>query len=72
MKNIKIVKEPYVNDGNFKTLNGDSISYSHLCVDVQVGDSICTLKKSLKGLEKDYVKGLIEADRLISDFEESE
>ena len=45
MTNIKIVKEPYVNDGNFKTLNGDSISYSHLCVDVQVGDSICTLKK---------------------------
>lgn len=67
-KNVKIISEPYVYDGDFKTLNGDSISYSHLCVDVSVGDTTLKLKRSLKGLEKEYVKSLIEQDKFDNDF----
>lgn len=68
MKNIKVVSDPYINDGDFKTLSGDTISYSHLCIDVQVGSQVLKLKRSLKGLEKEYVKGLIEQDKVDPDF----
>lgn len=67
-KNVKIISEPYLYNGEFKTLNGDSISYSHLCVDLQVGDTTLKLKRTLKGLEKDYVKSLLESDKSDIDF----
>ena len=56
MKNITIVKTPYVYENAFKNDNGDLIEYAQLAVDVKVGDTICRLTKSLKGFEKEYIK----------------
>lgn len=62
MKNIAIVKSPYVYENAFKNDNGDVIEYAKLAVDVKVGDTTCRLTKSLKGFEKEYIKSLISVD----------
>ena len=67
MKNITIVKTPYVYENAFKNDNGDLIEYAQLAVDVKVGDTICRLTKSLKGFEKEYIKSLISADNAFNE-----
>lgn len=67
MKNIKIVKTPYIYENAFKNDNGDLVNYAQLRVDVQIGDTIKSLTYKLKGFEVEYIKSLISADNAFSD-----
>lgn len=64
---IKIVKTPYIYENAFKNDNGDVIEYAQLAVDVQIGDTVCRLTKSLRGFEKEYVKDQISAESAFSE-----
>lgn len=64
---IKIVKTPYIYENAFKNDNGDVIEYAQLAVDVQIGDTVCRLTKSLRGFEKEYVKDQISAENAFSE-----
>lgn len=48
--------EPYIYEGEFENENGQKIKYFQLVVDVQAGDTKIRLARSLKGLEKEYIK----------------
>lgn len=48
--------EPYIYEGEFENENGQKIKYYQLVVDVQAGDTKIRLARSLKGLEKEYIK----------------
>lgn len=67
MKNIEIIKTPYIYENAFKNDNGDLIEYAQLSVDVKVGDTTCRLSKPLRGFEKEYIKSLISADNVFNE-----
>lgn len=67
MKNIQIVKTPYVYENTFKNDNGDLINYSQLRVDVKVGEKKVHLTYKLKDIEAEYVKSLLSADEAFSE-----
>ena len=67
MKNIEIVKDPYLYENAFKNDNGDVINYSRLCVDVKIGDTTKQLSYKLKGFETEYIRSLISADNAFSE-----
>lgn len=48
--------EPYIYEGEFENENGQKIKYYQLVVDVMAGDTKIRLTRSLKGLEKEYIK----------------
>ena len=48
--------EPYIYEGEFTNDNGQKIKYYQLVVDVMAGDTKIRLARSLKGLEKEYIK----------------
>lgn len=48
--------EPYIYEGEFENENGQKIKYYQLVVDVMAGDTNIRLARSLKGLEKEYIK----------------
>lgn len=48
--------EPYIYEGEFENENGQKIKYYQLVVDVMAGDTKIRLARSLKGLEKEYIK----------------
>ena len=48
--------DPYIYEGEFENDNGQKIKYYQLVVDVMAGDTKVRLARSLKGLEKEYIK----------------
>lgn len=48
--------EPYIYEGEFTNDNGQKIKYYQLRIDIQCGDTKIPLTRSLKGLEKEYIK----------------
>lgn len=67
MKNIKIVKAPYIYENAFKNDNGDLVNYAQLRVDVQIGETIKSLTYKLKGFEVEYIKTLISSDNAFNE-----
>lgn len=67
MKNIQIIKTPYVYENAFKNDNGDLINYSQLRVDVKIGEKTIHLTYKLKDIESEYVKSLLSADEAFSE-----
>ena len=48
--------DPYIYEGEFENENGQKIKYCQLVVDVMAGDTKIRLTRTLKGLEKEYIK----------------